>query len=173
MKSRRGISILLMIWPYLTAGTIFGLLPIDNQPKVLFMVLLALMTLVLYILNIINACTHKIEELEQSAFWNMLVKLVHIPFYMVMFVIGLGVLATSWLPGLIFFTPFIVMMFVVVDYCLTVTSSSYGINVLIRARKEGALSTKFMALHLVMHLCFVLDVISAISVFVKLRKAKG
>ena len=105
MKNKKWMPILLMIWPYLVAGMIFALLPIESQSAILFMVLVVLLTLVIYAANIINACTQKTEDIGALVFWNMLVKLVHIPFYLVMFVIGLGVFATSWLPGLIFFTP--------------------------------------------------------------------
>ena len=53
------------------------------------------------------------------------------------------------------------------------TSSTYGIRVLVLAKKEGMISTGFMMLHIVMHFCFVLDIVSALIVFIKLKKRKS
>ena len=171
MKNRKWIPIILMIWPYLTAGAIFTLLATENQSAGVSIVLLGLLTIVVYVVNIVNACTYKREDAGRQAFWNMLVKLVHIPFYLVMFVLGLMFLAASALPALIFVSPFIVIMCVIIDYCLMVTSSMYGINALIRARTNGLVSTKFGVFHTVLHFLFFLDMISAIIIFIKIRKS--
>ena len=78
-----------------------------------------------------------------------------------------GIFSTSFLPGMILFTPFIVFVFVFIDYCLVFTTSMYGINALIRARKKGVVSTKYMLVHMVLHLLFFFEVISAIFVLKK------
>ena len=88
-----------------------------------------------------------------------------------MFTMEVGIFSTSFLPGMILFTPFIVFVFVFIDYCLVFTTSMYGINALIRARKKGVVSTKYMLVHMVLHLLFFFEVISAIFVFKKVKNA--
>ena len=63
-------------------------------------------------------------------------------------------------------------MLAVIDFLLMITSSSYGINTVIKAKKDGKVSTMFMVLHIIMHLFFVWDVLSSIIVFVKIKKCE-
>lgn len=172
MKNRKWLPILLMIWPYLTVALMYLVFNNENEFQSLFLLLMIILTAVVYILNIVNASTRKSEDACQLAFWDMLMKLVHIPFYMVMFVFGLLFLLTMVVPALILVSPIIVIALAVIDFCLMITTSFYGINALIRARANGIVSTRSMILHIIMHLFFVLDVISAIVVFVKLKKAE-
>lgn len=170
MKNRKILPIILMVWSYLASGLILVLVTMKNRYTALAMVLVALVTLVIYVANIMNACVYKIEDTLQQALWNMLIKLVLIPYHLFMFAMEVGIFSTSFLPGMIFFTPFIVMVFVIIDYCLVLTTSLYGINALIRARKKGAVSMKYMLLHMFLHLLFFFDAISAINVWMKMKK---
>ena len=106
------------------------------------------------------------------AFWNMLVKLIHIPFYVGVFVFGIMLLLAAVVPGLIFITPVIVLILIVASYLLMITTSTYGINAIIRAKKKGTVSTGFVIVNIILHVFFVTDVISAIIVFVKMKSNK-
>ena len=171
MKSRKWLPILLGTWPYLVLVLMFSLASEENQYYGLVLLFLILMTAVVYILNIINACICKKEEDRGLALADMLIKLVHIPFYLLVFIIGAMALLIMVVPAFVFISPLLVITLIVIDFFLMITSSAYGINALIRARRNGSVSTKFVVIHSIMHLFFVLDIISAVVVFVKLRKA--
>lgn len=170
MKNRKWLPLILIGWPYVCAGLLFVLLSNENQFAVIMLLLLILLTAVVYVLNIINACTYKKEGTCQLAFWNMLMKLVHIPFYLVVFIIGAMFFLSMVLPALIFVSPIVVIMLAIIDLCLMITTSLYGINALIRARGNGIITTKFMVVNIIMHLFFVFDVISAVVIFAKIKR---
>ena len=67
-------------------------------------------------------------------------------------------------------SPFILILLVVVDFFLMVTTSMFGVCALWRARKVKKVSTAFAVTHIILHFFFVADVISSIIVFVKLRR---
>lgn len=170
MTKKRFLPILLGIWPYLVLVLMGLLANEENQYYGLELLILSVLTAIVYILNIANACIGKQKDIKRLALMDMLIKLIHIPFYLLVFVIGAMALVVMVVPVFVFISPFIVIMLAVIDFFLMLTSSAYGINALIRARKDGIISSNFMVLHIVMHLCFVLDIVSAIIVFLKLRK---
>lgn len=92
-----------------------------------------------------------------AAKWNLFVKLTHIPFYIVI------LLLSFWVMPL--FAPF----FFFLDAAVLLLSSGFGIAAALRARKEGQAATGWAVLHILLHCCFVLDVISAFLIRKKLR----
>lgn len=103
---------------------------------------------------------------------GMLVKLAGIPFFVVnfLFLAGaiLGVLFFSSMfaaggmtaIGAVVVTP----VLVVGTYLVMLPTSSYGIACLVLLRRDGVISSSCFATHLVMHLVFVVDVVSAVLV---------
>ena len=164
------LPILLAVWPYLVLWmmSIFGGKEEGNHG--LELLLLIMLTAVVYIVNIVNAFTYKVEDAKKLAFWNMVIKLIHIPFYLIVFIAGVALLLAMVVPALVFVSPFLVAILAVIDFFLMLTSSAYGIHALIRAKKNDCVSVKFVVVHSILHLFFVTDVISAIVVFVKTRK---
>lgn len=162
------LPILLMIWPYLVV-LIFSL---ENEHLYLLLLLLyVLLSFFLMIFSVINAWTYSGEEAARElAAFNLLIKMVHIPFYLVVFIIGIGVLFASVVPALIFVTPIFLVILIVVDTLLLWTSSMYGVSALVKARKGGRVTTCFAVVNSILHFVFVADVISAIVVFFKIRK---
>ena len=63
------------------------------------------------------------------------------------------------------FAPF----FFFLDAAVLFLSSGFGIAAALRARKEGQAATGWAVLHILLHCCFVLDVISAFLIRKKLR----
>lgn len=100
---------------------------------------------------------------RQLFFWNMILKLLNIPLYLFVFVMGFAMLIAFFgivmIPGLMFF-----------DYMMLLPTSMYGISGLYRARKRNQISTAWMVIHILMQLCFCLDVVSAIASYIKVRK---
>lgn len=170
MKTKKWLPILLAVWPYLVLLLMVVLGKEENPFYGFILQLLIAATAVIYILNIINAFTYKAENEGQLAFWDMLIKLIHIPFYLIVFVVGAVFLLAMVVPALLFVSPFLVFMLAVIDFFLMLTSSSYGIHALIRAKQSGRVSVKFAVIHSILHLFFVMDVISAVIVFAKLKR---
>ena len=166
------LPLLLGAWPYLVLWmmSIFGGKEEGNHG--LELLLLIALTVVVYVTNIVNAFTYKIEDAKKLAFWDMVIKLIHIPFYLIVFIAGVALLMAMVVPALVFVSPFLVAILAVIDFFLMLTSSAYGIHALIRAKKNGVVSVKFVMVHSILHLFFVTDVISAVIVFVKVRKCK-
>lgn len=166
MKSLKFFAVTLMLWPYLGIALLY--LPEDAAPY-LFFSLYLLLTVAVYGINIVNACRWK-GEAERLAFWNMLIKLVHIPFHLLLFLVGLILILAMVVPALVFVSPILVMIFSIISWLLVLTSSVYGINAIVRGRQIGALSTKTAILLGILHLLFLADVIASIIAFVRLRK---
>ena len=70
---------------------------------------------------------------------------------------------------MIFMTPIVLITLAVTDGILLITSSMYGVNAIRKARKKGLITKKYAAVHTVFHYLFVLDVISAVMVYGKIR----
>lgn len=160
----------LLLWPYLC------LLPVwaGSKNEALFSEFIwvyIILTVVVYILNIINACVYKGENAGyRLAFWNMLIKLFHIPFYLTVFLLGVALFVSMVVPALVFFSPIVIAALFVIDLFLMITSSMYGVNALLRAVKQGEVSQTYALVHGVLHFFFVADIVSAICVFVRLKK---
>ena len=170
---KKSLPITLLVWPYLCIIP-FWIESLDEEvfhsvPSLIYVAL----TVVVYLLNIINACTYKDEEAcYKLAFWNMLIKLLHIPFYLCVFVLGVMFLLAAVLPVLTFITPFIVFMLFVIDLFLMITTSTYGVNALIRAGHKGIVSKKYAVAMSILHFFFIDDVISSIIVYLNIKKQR-
>ena len=147
---RKLFPLTLLIWPYLIViPFLFQLDVIVYYLPTLLIVLLA---------NIIFACTIKGENAAVRLLtWNCRIKLAHIPVYCIIIMLG-------------FAAPIAIPLLIVVDVILMVASSMYGINGLIQARKQVYISTKVILLHIAFHFVFVLDVISALYLRIKVCK---
>ncbi len=168
---KKVLPVSLLIWPYLCLIP-FGIASENDDLSGLLIRAYMALTVVVYLLNIISACTDRSEDAYgRLAFWDMLMKIAHIPFYVVVFGLGVLLLFTIVVPAMIFVTPFMVGMLVVVDLLLMITTSLYGVNALFRAWRKGLISGKYAVIHIVMHCFFVTDVISAVMIYFKLRKA--
>ena len=157
------LPVVLLIWPYLFIAVLMA----GSANEALYSKLIWLyiaMTVVVYVMNIVNACLYKGDNsCYELAFFNMLIKLLHIPFYLVVFLSGAAMFLAMVVPALILF---------VIDLLLLITTSMYGVNALIRAGKQGIVSKKFALVHGILHFFFVADVISSVWVFVRVRKGK-
>lgn len=99
---------------------------------------------------------------RQILFWNMLLKLMHIPIYLVIFLFG--TLMLLMIVG-IMMIPFLVIF----DYLLLLASSIYGISGAAAAVKEGKLKKSSAVVFCLLQFFFTLDVISAICLYVSVR----
>lgn len=123
--------------------------------------------------NVVNACLDRGEgSPRRLAFWDMLLKLCLIPFFLFVFVAGFVMsLALAVVPGLIFGAPVVVGILVVVDYGLLLFTSSYGFAAVARARSRGLITGTAAAVLSVLHALFITDVVAAIVLYAMVRRA--
>lgn len=147
MKRKKLLPILQMLLPYLILPMFTNLF--DGQSGAMYLKVYILLTVIVYISNILLACAH--PNGRELAFWDMAIKLAHIPFFIGVFIVGLGVMIA-------------IPLLFIVDAVLMLTSSVYGINALLKLRKQGLLSNRTTALHILLHLFFITDVVSTVIV---------
>lgn len=101
---------------------------------------------------------------RQLLFWNMLLKLCNIPFYVLVFLMGMmmSVFVIPLLPILI-----------LVDYTVLLPSTMYGVSGLLKARKARGISKKVLIVNGIMQFTFCLDVCSAVYLYVSSRRGNN
>ena len=161
---RKFCAILLLLWPYLFAFP-FLLLRLDGG--YVGLIVYCALTPLVYIANIACACSAK--DARSLSFWNLLLKVFHIPAYILIFFIGM-ILAGSLITG-VPFGLILIPILVGIDYLLLLTTSAYGIKALHLAKKQGLLSKEFTIAQILLHFVFVLDVISSVITFCKIRQS--
>ena len=130
-------------------------------------------TIAVYGLNIVNAFRgFDRQEGEKLAFYDMLIKLIHIPFYILVFVLGMLLAAVMVVPIFVMLTPFLILMLAIGDFFLMITSSMYGISAALRLGKTGEISKTASVIYFMLHFFFVADVISAILLYRSAKKRK-
>lgn len=100
---------------------------------------------------------------RQLLFWNMLLKLCNIPFYVLVFLMGMMMS--------VFVIPLLPIL-VLVDYTVLLPSTMYGVSGLLQARRARGISKKALLFHGIMQFMFCLDVCSAVWLYVSLRRAE-
>lgn len=167
---KKQYPILLAVWPYLSFLTV--LIPTGQHTPFLW-IACTLATPVIYIMNLIYVCRFRGEgAFYQLAFWNMVVKLCHIPFYLITALIGVLLLLVMVVPAFIFASPILVLILTASNYLLMAVTSAYGVSALVRARAAGAVSRKCMIVNIILHFFFVLDVASSVYVFCRMKKCQ-
>lgn len=141
----------LAVWPYLIAPLFTDMLEAKTGSAYLSVYLL--LTVLIFIANILFACLCR--NVRDLALWNMLIKLSHIPFYLAVFVLGIGVMI-------------LIPVLLLIDALLLTVSSVYGIRAVLGAKRQGLLSPGKAVLHVLLHLLFVADVVSSIVVYRKI-----
>ena len=129
--------------------------------------------LIIGIANILCACFDRAESRPRRlAFWDLVLKLCMIPFYTLLFLYATGIATIMFvIPGLFLAAPFVVVPLLAMSYLLMLATSSYGFAASLRATKRGLLPGSFAALHIALHFIAVADLISAIVLYLQLRRA--
>ena len=171
---RRILPIVLTVWPYVIVLYIFrDSLGVRNLPDAVeqnFGLIYAALTFVVYGLNIWNAVTWPKEGTGKSlAFYNMIMKLIHIPFYILVFLLGVALFGSMVVPALLFISPALIMFLVFVDFLLMMTTSMYGISAAWQMAQKNVLPKIEATIFTVVHMIFVADVFGAIALFLRRR----
>ena len=174
-KIREILPVILMVWPYLFYALCFAIGAMESIGTVLLCIYVVL-TIPVYIISIVNAFTYKsADPAKELAHYDMLIKLVHIPFYLTILVTGgmlVGTMALETvLSGSTYEGPFLLGMLVTVAAMLMITSSMYGVSAALKGVRSGQISGGKAVLLSVMHFIFALDVISAIILHASMKKS--
>ena len=95
---------------------------------------------------------------------NMVIKLVHIPAYVLIFVLGLAFMVTI-------FTFAITIILVIFDMMTIFMTGLIGLSGVIRACCEKKISIKSAIIHGILQFVFCLDVFSAVIAYRKVKKS--
>lgn len=167
---KRILPILLLILPFLYWVIIrFGIAEKTNinRNMLILLIIWVILFVLFFIANtifVVFSVCHG-EKSEFFLFWNMLMKLLNIPMYILVFFIGLIFAA---LPGAIIFAPFLIAF----DYMLLILTSIYGIGGLVQARREKKITTTAFVVLGILHFVFCTDVICAIISFCKVKSKR-
>ena len=129
--------------------------------------------LLVVIANILCTCFDRAEDSPRRlAFWDLVLKLSMIPFYTLIFLYATGIATIMFvIPGLFLAAPFVVVPLLAMSYLLMLATSSYGFAASLRAAQRGLIPGSFTALHIALHFFAVADLISAIVLYLQLRRA--
>lgn len=123
------------------------------------------------VINWINAFTYKSEKRAKDlAFWSMMIKLVHIPFYILVYLFGILMLPSMLFVPMTVITPIIILILVVIDLLFMITSSAYTIKGVWAAKKQDIVSKGLAVVLTIFSFVFVVDVICAIIFYRKMGK---
>lgn len=171
LKWKKIFPITLAIWPYT-----LGLVVMFSSYHHFYDALSdgrIILSLVVFASNIIYVCLCREEEAYYHlAFWNMMIKLIHIPFFLIILRAGALFYLISvifpFLPLYIFFLPSAAAVLV----SLIITSSVYGVKALILAGRKQIVSKKYVIINIILQFLFLADAISAIILYEKGRKER-
>ena len=115
--------------------------------------------------NVIILCVNnfacKLNAVEATRI-NMIIKIIQIPAYLFIFVIGCMCLLTIFTVGISF-------VLLILDGVSIILSGLIGVFVVRRCYADGILTRTEMVIHSILQFVFCLDVVSAIIVFRKVK----
>ena len=157
---------LLVVWPYIFfVGMLF--------PEGNFFGIYCVLTIGLCGANIMNACKYNGEyKARDLGFWGMLIKLVHMPFniMVVMFAIILLVTmsATTGMQDGIYAIVFLIIC----EFIFMITSSVYCMKAAIAGKELGVIKNE--TANILGISCFIMisDIICAVIIYSKIKKNK-
>ncbi len=168
--AKRILPVILMIWPYTFVAYLFCS---DNGESILWPIIAYILaTALVYGANIVNALLFpRKTKASESALFGMLLKIVHIPFYVFVFIFGMmsfGVLAI--MPGNIITAPFMVLVLFIIDVALMATTSIYSLSAIFKMvlAKKMRISTALILGFF--SFIFITDVICSVIILVKVKK---
>lgn len=167
-------AIVVVIFPYSILFVIYCIFSgflmktvFDNNVYLclLFLIALWVLSLICAILICVISRVQRWDSFEVVRI-SMLIKLIQIPAYVLIFLIGSVCLFTI-------FTFAISFVLMLLDCMAILLSGLIGISAVKRSHTEGVLSTKELFIHGILQFIFCADVVSSVIVFRKTKLAKG
>lgn len=140
-------------------------------------VILGIINFIFAIFNIINTYRlYKNKEFNNLRKCMKILKFGSIPYFVVNFLIYslLFLLFFAASRGIIIFTPIPIIFIIPIlfTYVTTVFTSCYGIGFVAMIKKEAKMGTGKLILHVLLQLCFILDVLDTIILLMKYKRIK-
>lgn len=157
---------LFMVWPYVF---FLGMVIQSNTFFAAYFVL----TLVLCIMNIVNALSYLGENrARELSLWGMVIKLVHMPFYVAVMLLSImvimSVLGNAASTGI----PPIILFLIIFAFLFMITSSVYCAKGALAAKEQGMIKKETATMLSICSFMFVADVICAIIIYSNVKKGK-
>lgn len=108
------------------------------------------------------------QKLVKSA---LITKLVLIPFYILFFIVGIGMAFAAVLPIFTGLSIIVIILLAVIDYLILIDTSIYAVQAIIKAGSDGYLTKTETILYSILSFVFCLDVVAIIVVTIKCNKA--
>lgn len=126
--------------------------------------------IIIHIINIIYSISRKKDEYKKLSKYELILKVANIPLFLFLFLVSLGSAVIMVVPAFIFMSPLLIAFICIISYLIVINTSLYGINALIRLKSLKMISNRYFIIHFILHLMFVLDVISSILVYRRIKK---
>jgi hypothetical protein len=97
---------------------------------------------------------------------NMIIKLIHIPAYIMIFVVGLFCMITIFTFG-------ITIALIILDGLTIVLSGLIGLGGVTKSLKENKISKIAAAIHGILQFVFCADIISSVIIYLKVKKTEN
>ena len=123
---------------------------------------------VISVTGVICSRTEPSQKLVKSA---LITKLVLIPFYVLFFIVGIGMAFAAVLPIFTGLSIIVIILLAVIDYLILIDTSIYAVQAIIKAGSDGYLTKSETIISSILSFVFCLDVIAVIAVTIKCSKA--
>lgn len=159
---------ILMVWPYVFfLGSFFA----GNDAS--FVGIYTVLSIILCVGNIVNACKYKKDgNIRELAFMSMMIKLVHIPFYMVVFLLAIVMVMSMVMASSTLAAPFILLFLVLCDFLFMITSSMYCVKSALIAESQGIMKSTTARMLGICSFILIADVICSIVIYNNIKKSK-
>lgn len=137
-------------------------------------VITSILSIIFGVINIIN--TYKLckdNEYNSLRKYMKVLKFGAVPYFIINFIVYFFIffifLAAS--RGIILFTPIPLIFIGIIffTYLAVIFTSSYGIDFLVIVKKEKIIKTGSLVIHILLQLCFVLDVVDTLIILMKYK----
>lgn len=157
---------LLIVWPYVF---FLGLL----LPNTSFFGVYCVLTLVLCVGNIVNACSYIGENnAKELSFWGMITKLVHMPFYVAVMLLSVLVIMSVVSGSSVTGIPPIVLILIIFAFFFMITSSLYCAKGAMAGVEQGIMKKETATMLSLCSFMFIGDVICAVMIYSKIKQNK-
>lgn len=157
---------LLMAWPYIFLGGLF----VGGGS---FFGIFWLCTLVLCVANVVNAWKYQSDNIAKDlGFWGMVTKLVHMPFYVVAFVMGLLGMLSMAVNTVTDGSPVTLLFMFVMSMLLMIQSSVYSAKAIFAGVEMKIVKKESAMLYAITSFIMFADVICAILIYSKFKKIR-
>lgn len=154
--------ILMIIAPYAYLFVLIIVTYVIGTPRIDMIFLVSLIAV--GILNLIYPFfLAKNASVRELLFWDMLIKLFNIPLYLVAI---LFLVWTAMGDNLVKF----VIVTLIFDYFLVLSSSMYGLCGVLKARREGKIENSTAVLSIIAHLIIFIDALNAVIIYTDERR---